>query len=379
MFVTGWIVRRVRAFAGPTAFRRAVVYGAAALGALLLAPVALMFLFVDAFEWLARLIPAVRRQRHAFTWAGALVVVLAVASMGAASDTGAGGPADGGATKPSTPSSAVAAVEEPTQAAATATPAATPTPAATAAPTPAPTPIPSAMALPLPTPTPAATTPPVRFLVVKPVNGATLTSASATTAFSGTAPAGATVVRDIFLLPDTTTVAGPDGRWSMPVDLSEGGNDLTFRVGDDQSTEVKVSVTYVKTAPVAKIGKPVTIDGIQITIRKVQWTKGSTYWHAPKGYIWVGYKITMKAVDGSRVVTASDFTALADGTKQGEWTITGDEDWRPLLSLTELRAGASTTGWIAFEMPKPAKYIRLVYDPSYFSDEAKLTLDTKFP
>lgn len=379
MLVTSWIVRRVREFAGPEGFRRAVVYGAAALAALLLAPVALLILFVDALEWLARLVPALRRQRHVFTWAGALVVFLALGSIGAVSDTGTGEPTDGGAAKSSATPSAVTAVEEPTQSVAAATPIPTLTPAPTAALTPSPTPSPSATTMPLSTPTPSATTPTVPFLVLKPANGATVSSPSATTTVSGTGPAGATVVRDIFLRPDTTAVAGPDGTWSMPVELSEGSNELTFRVGDDRSTEVKVSVTYVKTAPAATIGKPVTIDGIQITIRKVEWTEGSTFWHPPKGYIWVGYKITMKAVEESRVVSSSDFVALADGTKQGEWTITGDEDWQPLLSLTELRAGASTTGWIAFEMPKPAKYIRLIYDPSFFSDEAKLTLDTRFP
>jgi hypothetical protein len=192
-------------------------------------------------------------------------------------------------------------------------------------------------------------------------------------------PAGARIVRDISLAADTEATADATGKWSMQVSLSEGSNDLVFRVGDDRTTEVRLAVTYVKTAPVARLGKPIVVDGLQITVLKAQVSTGSTYFRPPSGYIWVGYKVRFKAIDGARTVSVSDWVTLADGSRQGEWTIASVDSWDPVIGLTELRQGASTTGWITFEVPKPKKYIRLIYDPSLFSDDPKLTLDVKYP
>ncbi len=60
----------------------------------------------------------------------------------------------------------------------------------------------------------------------------------------GSAPPGAEVVRDISFSSDDRTTANPGGRWTMTVELDEGANELTFRVGDDEETAVTVDVTY---------------------------------------------------------------------------------------------------------------------------------------
>jgi hypothetical protein len=334
----------------------------AALLALLLLPFTVFVILVDGLTWLVRKVPALRRYPIKATWAGAFVVLVVLGSSAAAANPRVSSPAA------STP---------------TASPVAAATimvavPTVTAAPTTAlATPEPSPAATPAPTTTPAPTPTPAPLVILKPASGATVHSATVTV--SGTGPANEQIVRDIALAPDTTAIAGSDGTWSMQVDLSLGQNDLVFRVGDDRGTEVKVSLTYVKVAPVAKLGKPVTIDGIEITILKSRWSTGASYWAPPKGYIWAAYQIRLKAIGESRLITSGDWVALADGTRQGEWTITGISSWEPLLSLTDVRAGASTTGWIVFEMPRPKKTIELIYDPSFFSDEARLTLTTRFP
>jgi hypothetical protein len=138
------------------------------------------------------------------------------------------------------------------------------------------------------------------------------------------------------------------------------------------------AATQNATGPVqAKVGAPVTIEGVEVTIKDVQFSNGSEFLKPANGYVWVGYNIQLKALDGSKFISSSDWTALTDGDQQGKWTITGSEDWEPVLSLEELREGATTSGWVVFEVPEPDDYVRLVYDPSFFSDEAKLTFDAK--
>ena len=44
--------------------------------------------------------------------------------------------------------------------------------------------------------------------------------------------------------PDDTATAGPDGAWHMDVRLEEGRNELTFRLGDDESTEQQLVIVY---------------------------------------------------------------------------------------------------------------------------------------
>jgi hypothetical protein len=61
---------------------------------------------------------------------------------------------------------------------------------------------------------------------------------------AGTAPAGATITRDIPMWFDDHAVARGDGTWLMSVELAEGENLLRFRVGDDRATERTLAVRY---------------------------------------------------------------------------------------------------------------------------------------
>lgn len=70
------------------------------------------------------------------------------------------------------------------------------------------------------------------------------TVASSPIAVGGTVPAGTRVVHDIPSGLDDVVVAGSDGRWQFLVELEEGVNDLVFRIGDDESTEVHFTLTY---------------------------------------------------------------------------------------------------------------------------------------
>ena len=60
------------------------------------------------------------------------------------------------------------------------------------------------------------------------------------------APAGSRVVRDVSLLSDDEVIANVDGTWAMEVELTEGANELVFRIMGDanRSTQVKLGLTY---------------------------------------------------------------------------------------------------------------------------------------
>jgi hypothetical protein len=60
----------------------------------------------------------------------------------------------------------------------------------------------------------------------------------------GTAPAGAEIVQDIPLGFDRDATADDDGHWVMPVELEEGVNELVFRIGSDEDTEVSINIVY---------------------------------------------------------------------------------------------------------------------------------------
>jgi hypothetical protein len=124
-----------------------------------------------------------------------------------------------------------------------------PTESVTPAPT-APTPFPTIPALPgypgtLPpgTQPPNLTPPPVGLTILSPAEGAVVGSADLTVI--GSAPPGVRITQDIsFGLDQHATVDGT-GHWAINVRLSEGQNELTFRIGDDRSTAVRLHVTYV--------------------------------------------------------------------------------------------------------------------------------------
>ena len=78
--------------------------------------------------------------------------------------------------------------------------------------------------------------------ITSPGEGAVVTTRSID--ISGTAPAGAEVVQDISFSPDQRTTADSSGRWTVTVDLDEGANELTFRIGSDKSTARTIHVTY---------------------------------------------------------------------------------------------------------------------------------------
>jgi hypothetical protein len=94
-------------------------------------------------------------------------------------------------------------------------------------------------------------TPP--FSIAAPETGATVSTETITV--SGSGPAGEPIVRDIPMAPDDRATVGSDGRWSLIVRLDRGSNDLTFRLGDDKSTAITLTVTYAP-EPTLAIAEP---------------------------------------------------------------------------------------------------------------------------
>ncbi|HYI21985.1 MAG TPA: hypothetical protein VEX62_05035 [Candidatus Limnocylindrales bacterium] len=80
------------------------------------------------------------------------------------------------------------------------------------------------------------------LVILEPTDGATVTDRIVLV--RGLAQPGSTVTRDVPMWFDEHVVADSAGRWSFAVSLSEGENVLTFRVGDDTSTERSLTVYY---------------------------------------------------------------------------------------------------------------------------------------
>ena len=82
----------------------------------------------------------------------------------------------------------------------------------------------------------------IGFTILSPADGQAV--ASKDVVVIGTAPPGLTITQDIsFGLDQHATVDGT-GHWAITVGLSEGDNKLTFRVGDDHSTQQTIRVIY---------------------------------------------------------------------------------------------------------------------------------------
>jgi hypothetical protein len=65
----------------------------------------------------------------------------------------------------------------------------------------------------------------------------------------GIAPPGLTITQDISFGFDQHTTVDGTGHWAMKIGLNDGDNKLTFRIGDDHSTQKTIRVIYTPPNP----------------------------------------------------------------------------------------------------------------------------------
>jgi hypothetical protein len=94
---------------------------------------------------------------------------------------------------------------------------------------------------------PGLTAPPVGLTILSPADGAVVGTKQVTVI--GTAPPGLGITQDISFGLDRHTTADGTGHWAIQADLSEGENQLKFRIGDDGSTTQTIRVIYLAPAP----------------------------------------------------------------------------------------------------------------------------------
>jgi hypothetical protein len=113
-----------------------------------------------------------------------------------------------------------------------------------------PTPTPSSPFLPpvtsLPSLPPGFTAPPVGLTILSPADGSVVGAKDVTVI--GTAPPGMGITQDISFGLDRHATADGTGHWAIQVGLSEGENQLKFRIGDDGSTTQTIRVIYLAPA-----------------------------------------------------------------------------------------------------------------------------------
>jgi hypothetical protein len=82
----------------------------------------------------------------------------------------------------------------------------------------------------------------VGLTILSPADGAVV--ATKKVLVIGTAPPGLTITQDISLGLDRHTQVDGTGHWAMEMDLVEGDNQMTFRIGDDKSTARAIHVVF---------------------------------------------------------------------------------------------------------------------------------------
>jgi hypothetical protein len=93
---------------------------------------------------------------------------------------------------------------------------------------------------------PGFTAPPVGLTILSPADGTVVGTKEVTVI--GTAPPGLRITQDISLGLDRHAMADGTGHWAIQTDLSEGDNQLRFRIGDDPSTTQTIRVIYLPPA-----------------------------------------------------------------------------------------------------------------------------------
>ena len=123
-------------------------------------------------------------------------------------------------------------------------------------------------------------------------------------------------------------------------------------------------------------GEPVDVGDATVTILDAKYAKSVGEYQKPAdGYVYFALKVRYEATDGEILVNSGDWNVLADGKKQGQWTIVMNDDWDPGLTFDTLTTGASTEGWITFEVPEPTDGFRVQFDNSMFSDEPQFVAE----
>ena len=95
-------------------------------------------------------------------------------------------------------------------------------------------------------PSPGLTAPPVGLTILSPADRAVVGAREVTVI--GTAPPGLRITQDISFGFDRHATADGTGHWAIGVELSEGENQLKFRIGDDPSTTQTIRVIYLPPA-----------------------------------------------------------------------------------------------------------------------------------
>lgn len=90
---------------------------------------------------------------------------------------------------------------------------------------------------------PGLTAPPVGLTILSPADGAVVGARDVTVI--GTAPPGLRITQDISFGFDRHATADGTGHWAIQIELTEGENQLKFRIGDDLSTSQAIRVIYL--------------------------------------------------------------------------------------------------------------------------------------
>lgn len=129
-------------------------------------------------------------------------------------------------------------------------------------------------------------------------------------------------------------------------------------------------------AQAASVGQSVSVEGMEVTILEVHYSAGTEFQHPAAGYVYVGAKVRVKANADNKFASLTDWSALADGSRQGSMATVQINAWAPALLIEQLQPGATIEGWLSFEVPKPTSFVRLVYDANSLASGPTVYVDS---
>ena len=167
--------------------------------------------------------------------------------------------------------------------------------------------------------------------------------------------------------PTTTPTTSPNGNASV---------EATQTVEATQSVAEATPATAADGDVLVAKGEPVDVGDATVTILDAKYAdKVGQFQEPADGYVYFALKVRYEATDGETLVNSGDWNVLADGTKQGQWAIVVNDAWDPALTFDTLTTGATTEGWITFEVPKPTDNFRVQFDNDMFNDEPQFVSD----
>lgn len=133
------------------------------------------------------------------------------------------------------------------------------------------------------------------------------------------------------------------------------------------------SQTAVETKETYKIGEPISLGDMVVTINSIEFSQGGQFSKPSEGNQWANVNMTIENGSSKQefVTTMGQMNLVDAGGNQYSVAVTDKVMENPNNSLDgAIIAKAKKTGWVGFEVPENAQGLVFRYNASMWSDKA---------